>query len=83
MWYRAYIPNFKAIRRYFEMGDFGGGFPPPQGGERGKFKKMKKDPPSIHTWRCVPSFIKIGQYVDPSSSFSQILEVVFTNFGQS
>ena len=22
MWYRAYVPNFKGIERYFEMGDF-------------------------------------------------------------
>ena len=33
MVYRAYIPNFKAIGRYFKMGGFGGGISPP-GGER-------------------------------------------------
>ena len=34
MGYRAYIPNLKAIGRYFKMGGFGGGGFPPQGGER-------------------------------------------------
>ena len=29
MVYRAYIPNFKAIGRYFKMGGFGGGISPP------------------------------------------------------
>ena len=42
MVYRAYIPNFKAIGRYFKMGGFGEGDFPPRGGTGGNFENIKK-----------------------------------------
>ena len=42
MEYRAYILNFKANGQYFNMGGFGGGWFPPQGGNGGEFRKNKK-----------------------------------------